>query len=476
MTQTSRPWQSTTPGDAGPYSASDWQVLYQKIIGLGLGRVNAGVLLGSGTQPFDPLKVQAQGTPSASIDVLAGSATVQGIAYINTATVAFVIAANASGNPRIDTVILQADYALQTVRLAVLQGTPAASPVAPTLTQTANTLWEIPLADIAVANGFATITNANITRRYEWSNAADGVYLDSVLNNSGGTLEDGDVVVWDASADRAVTTTTTYDDVLLAGVWRGRTAAAGYGRVQVRGIGYVNGDASITRGDALVTSATTKKAGVDNRAIIGTVLGFALETTSGSGYVLARINIYKTYMNAGYQPYAGAIGDNPAALVTANNLAANGGTLVYPFIITGPMRLQSVSLRNLDTANPRSWTWAIYQDLHNITDAIARIAVASGSDAFTPTVASTRTLAASGAPFYLPPGSYWIAIQNNHATNTFNIGMAAAAGFITRSITKTLTPGLGTTLDIVAATWVTSTSLSSAYMQGLYGNGAGPWL
>jgi len=63
--------------------------------------------------------------PQTSVDVLLGAALVQGIAYLSTATVALTVAANGAGNPRIDTVILRADYALQTIRLVLKQGTAA---------------------------------------------------------------------------------------------------------------------------------------------------------------------------------------------------------------------------------------------------------------------------------------------------------------------------------------------------------------
>jgi hypothetical protein len=291
VSETSRFWSGTSPGDSGPYSSTQFQQFLQYAAGLGASRPNVGVVLGSGTQPSPALNVKAQGPATTSIDVLPGSALVQGIAYINTATVSFAIAANSSGSDRIDTVVLRADYALQTVRLAVSQGTPAGSPVPPTLTQSANILWEIPIADIAVANGFTSITNANITPRHEYVNAANGVYLDNVLNNSGGTLEDGNVVIWDTSADRAVTTTTTQDNRLLAGVWRGRTANGSYGRVQKSGIGYVLANGATTRGNLLATYTTAKQAVQITTGIKNGVIGKALETTTGTGLVLTHINV-----------------------------------------------------------------------------------------------------------------------------------------------------------------------------------------
>lgn len=286
MAQTSRPWQSTSPGDAGPYSSSQWQDIYKYL--LHALRPNSGAIIDSGTAPNTGLQVQATNPVSAAVDVLAGAALVEGVYYANDATVTLSIAANASGNPRIDTVVLRKDYTAQTVRLAVLTGTPAGSPTPPSLTQSDGTLWEIPLADIAVASGFASIANSNITPRHEWANAADGVYLSDVLNNSGITLETGRVVIWDSTTDRAVTTTTVPDDKRVAGVWVGRTANGAYGRVQKSGIGYVKVSAAITRGNRLGTGTSAGQA-IDcgGRG----QLGLALQSTAGADLVPCLIDI-----------------------------------------------------------------------------------------------------------------------------------------------------------------------------------------
>lgn len=291
MAEISRPWDGTSTGDAGPYSAANWQANWAYSMGLGGGRANIGPLLGSGTSPSDGLKVTEHTPNAASVDMGIGSALVQGIWYFNSAALNLAIGANASGNPRIDTVVLRADYSLQTVRARVLPGTPAGSPTPPALTQVAGTTWDIPIADIAVANGFVTITNANITPRQEWINAANGVYLDNILNNSGVTLETGNVVVWDTTADRAAKTTTTLDDKNVAGVWVGRTSNGGYGRVLRFGVGYVLASAAVTRGDLLVTSATATKADKVVNNALSARLGMALETTGGAGLALALINV-----------------------------------------------------------------------------------------------------------------------------------------------------------------------------------------
>jgi hypothetical protein len=75
------------------------------------------------------------------------------------------IAANASGQPRIDLAVLRLDRSTWTVTFQIIQGTPAASPAVPSYTQTDSTtgVWEIPLARIAVANGASTIAAGDVT-------------------------------------------------------------------------------------------------------------------------------------------------------------------------------------------------------------------------------------------------------------------------------------------------------------------------
>lgn len=96
------------------------------------------------------------------VKVRTGRGWVEGHFYESDAEKILPIAANASGNPRVDRAVLRLDKTANAVATAIVQGTPAASPVAPALTQTAS-IWEVPLAQVAVANGFATITAANVT-------------------------------------------------------------------------------------------------------------------------------------------------------------------------------------------------------------------------------------------------------------------------------------------------------------------------
>lgn len=337
MTEISRPWTGTTVGDSGPYSADQWSQLYRNAMGNGAADADSGPIMGSGAAPDPGLTVNATGPASASIDVTLGAALVHGTFYLNTATVNLGIASNVSGNPRIDTVILRKDWTAQTVRLTVLQGTPNATPVAANLTQNDGVLWEIPLADILVASGFATLAQSTITPRRAWANVSDGSYLNDILNNSGAILVAGDVVIRDTSANRAAKAPTIINDPLVMGVWVHRTAAGGYGRVLARGIGYVNADAAVTRGNGLYVSTTSKKvtpiaigtATTSNRGIIG----IALETTSGAGLVLALIDISIYRVPAGQRIIRDNGGDYSTASATYVDI--DGTNLVITLITLG---------------------------------------------------------------------------------------------------------------------------------------------
>ncbi|MCI0349283.1 MAG: hypothetical protein L0Z53_07655, partial [Acidobacteriales bacterium] len=298
------------------------------IIGLASHRANVGVLLGTGDAGVDGLKVRATGPASANVEAAAGAAMVHGTMFVNDATAILTIAANGSGNGRIDTVILRKDFAAQIVRLVVKQGTPAASPTPPALTQIINVTWEIPLADVTVANGFLIITNADITLRAEPANAADGVYLDMVLNNSGVELNTGDVVIWDTGSNRAVVTTTSASNPLIAGVWIGRTSNGGYGRVQTGGIGLVRVNGAVAlRASPLATSTTAKQAAV----VTGGpgVFAQAIETTSGAGLCLAHINT--VVRSASPLQFSQTADQTHANSITETTLFGAGiGTLTLP--------------------------------------------------------------------------------------------------------------------------------------------------
>jgi hypothetical protein len=169
MTEYGAPWDGITVGDAtlAPYSAAEWARIWKMMFGNGSAYPNHGVFLGSGDGTNAPLQVTQTAVASSNVQVQVGAALVNGRFYENTAANTIAVTANSSGNARIDTMVLRADYVAQTVRLVIKVGTPAVSPARPTLQQDTS-IWEEPLADIAVANGFVTISNSNITPRQRY--------------------------------------------------------------------------------------------------------------------------------------------------------------------------------------------------------------------------------------------------------------------------------------------------------------------
>jgi hypothetical protein len=172
---------------------------------------------------------------------------------------------------------------------------------------------------------------------------------------------------------------------------------------------------------------------------------------------------------AGWQPHAYMAGYAAVdTYSTALDLAANGGSIAIPIQLEGKMALRQVSLWNTDTATARSWNWNLYyqprQD--SISNVLFRVAVGSLS-AFTPTVASKRSLEALGAPALLGPGSYWLVIQNTHATSTFGLGSIASGPLsLNRAQTKTLPVVVGATLDFTLATWTKVTAIYAVILEG----------
>ncbi|PLR93186.1 gp53-like domain-containing protein [Bacillus sp. T33-2] len=127
------------------------------------------------------------------VKVSPGVAWIKGHYYESTEYVVLPIAAADSVNPRIDRVILRLDWTNNNIQLAVLQGVPAASPIAPALAQN-SARWEIALAQIRVNANVPTIVQGTETdeRKYTWESAYPGD-----LKSSGWTkLPNGLILQW----------------------------------------------------------------------------------------------------------------------------------------------------------------------------------------------------------------------------------------------------------------------------------------
>lgn len=94
--------------------------------------------------------------------VNSGQAWNEGHFYQNDASLQLAIgAAPVAPNSRIDRVVLKLDRTAKTIALGVKAGVAANPGVAPALQQDVN-IWELPIAQVMVAGGAATITAANV--------------------------------------------------------------------------------------------------------------------------------------------------------------------------------------------------------------------------------------------------------------------------------------------------------------------------
>lgn len=346
MTESSRFWNGIVTGDAteAPYNADTEFANYTKRA-IGSTRANAGVVHGTNSESaqLPPLQVTENSPAGMSILLNIGAALVNGSQYDNDAALTVAIAANASGNPRIDTIVLRKSWAAQEVRAAILQGTPAASPVPAALTTTAGVTWEIAIADVAVANGAVSITNANITPRDIPSIALDGVYLDSMNNNSGAVRQTGDVVVLDSTADRATTTATAASNPAALGAVVGRAAAGALNEVVInRGIGYVNTSGGASRGSYVNPDAAGLATASSNR--LYNTAGYFLETVA-SGKALALLD-----MGMNIRPNFGKLLENVRS--STANLIVDNIPQHYPTLVI-EMAAQSAIAATNETMNIR---------------------------------------------------------------------------------------------------------------------------
>jgi len=103
-----------------------------------------------------------------TVKVKSGQAFVEGFFFESDAQESLTISAAHATLPRIDRVVVRLDRTANTIDLAVLAGTPNASPAIPALTQNSTT-WEIALARVAVAAADTSIAAGDVTDEREFT-------------------------------------------------------------------------------------------------------------------------------------------------------------------------------------------------------------------------------------------------------------------------------------------------------------------
>ncbi len=114
-----------------------------------------------------------------------GSAVISGATYNNSAQLNVTIS-NGGASPRIDRIVVRYTFSTGAVNVVAKQGTPNATPVPPTL-QRDTSVWELSLAQVAVAAGLSTsIAPSNVTPEPVWAGGHAGTYYTQGGGGAGG--------------------------------------------------------------------------------------------------------------------------------------------------------------------------------------------------------------------------------------------------------------------------------------------------
>lgn len=280
MAQDSIFWDGTTTGHAAstdiwsaPYSSSEMSDLLSTLFGSDAAR--AYIIPGYGND----LKVQANSPVALNVIVKSGRAMVRGRLYGNTGDETLTIGTADASNPRLDRIVARISFASQTITLAVLAGTAAATPSLPSLTQNATT-YELSLAYVWVAAGATTIANTDIHDErifapnlesligalMQTNNLANSEFmafsrLNTVLTTSAGVPDGG----WVLSGTATFANTTKPSQMSRGRAVRITTGAGTSGmtqtvRVKASTVYSIKGLVQVTAGDVAQIGVTTNSA------------------------------------------------------------------------------------------------------------------------------------------------------------------------------------------------------------------------
>ncbi|WP_169008402.1 hypothetical protein [Faecalispora jeddahensis] len=121
-----------------------------------------GSLVSNGV--FYAVATSLQATPGngLAVSVAAGSAWINGYRYENTDALNLPLTTANGSNPRIDRIVVRLSQVSRNIQLAVVDGTPAATPSAPALTRTSD-VYELGIADVLIPAAATSIAANNIT-------------------------------------------------------------------------------------------------------------------------------------------------------------------------------------------------------------------------------------------------------------------------------------------------------------------------
>jgi len=129
------------------------------------------------------LEVTENDPASMSVIVESGEGWINGFWYQNTTDLVKTLGAADPDDDRIDRIVLRLDTVTNLkISVEVLEGTPAGSPSAPSLTQTSST-WEISLAQVLVGATVTSIADADITDERDYASVSTIIDEDDMTSD-----------------------------------------------------------------------------------------------------------------------------------------------------------------------------------------------------------------------------------------------------------------------------------------------------
>lgn len=227
----------------------------------------------TGVLPDELNELEVYGDSSGmQVKTKSGKAWIRGHMFSSDAEEMLVISAAHATLHRIDRIILKLDWGADTITLIVLEGTAAASPTAPSLTQSAS-VWEISLAQVYVEAASTTVEAGDVTneRVYSYAEVDPNCGFDVVIGDGIGAVTTGWKGFFKVKYDMEITEITLISDakvgayVFLGGATGGTftvsfdgqtTSALAYNANQATVLAAVEGLSTVGAGNATVVAST----------------------------------------------------------------------------------------------------------------------------------------------------------------------------------------------------------------------------
>lgn len=209
------------------------------------------------SESFNGFTVTAAGGDR-TVSVATGVDSVGGVLAVLDAAQTVQLPPNPSTNPRIDRIVLRADWNAKTLLLTYKEGSAGVNPQPPSLTQNAGVLWEVSLARVELASGQGALVSGDITQ--ENTPPGSGFYYITSIATAPDPTEGG-LIYYTADKSLRVGTPSGYDEIAdrRSVAWSTLTSAPVWsGTLQY----------TIHRGCAYVRGTPTRSSSIDDPTIL----------------------------------------------------------------------------------------------------------------------------------------------------------------------------------------------------------------